>query len=82
MIPQWTSKNTVEAAIATASETVGQFKTIRGYYTRNIIKQVKANGTIKPAINHKGVLNTVPLPATFVHDVSNLMKDRNTTLRL
>ncbi len=81
-IPHWTANNTVNAAVAAAAETVGQFKTIRGYYTKNIIKKVKANGSIKPAINHKGVPNTVPLPATFVHDVSNLLKERDTKISL
>ena len=81
-IPQWTAANAVEAAITSAAETVGQFKTIRGYYTKNIIAKVKANGTIKPAINHKGIPNTVPLPATFVHDVSKLLEKRDTKVRL
>ena len=73
-IPRMTASNTVEAAIASTAETVGQFKTIRGYYTKNIVEKVKANGTIKLAIKHKGVPNTVPLPATFVHDVSKLLE--------
>ncbi len=81
-ISQWTATNTVEAAIASAAETVGQFKTIRGYYTKNIIAKVKANGTVKPAIKHKGVPNTVPLPATFVHDVSKLLEKHDTKVRL
>lgn len=81
-IPRMTASNTVEAAIASAAETVGQFKTIRGYYTKNIVEKVKANGTIKLAIKHKGVPNTVPLPATFVHDVSKLLEKRDTKVRL
>ena len=81
-IPQWTAANAVDAAIASGTETVGQFKTIRGYYTKNVIAKVKANGTIKPAINHKGVPNTVPLPATFIHDVSKLLEKRDTKVRL
>lgn len=82
VIPQWTAKNAVDAAIKSASETVSQFKTIRGYYTKNIIAKVKANGTIKPAINHKGVPNTVPLPATFVHDISKLLEKQDTKVGL
>ncbi|NQV60327.1 MAG: DUF3365 domain-containing protein [Alphaproteobacteria bacterium] len=81
-IPQWTASNAVDAAIASGAETVAQFKTIRGYYTKNVIAKVKANGTIKPAIKHKDVPNTVPLPATFIHDVSKLMEDRDTKIRL
>ena len=81
-IPQWTASNAVQAATASAAETVAQFKTIRGYYTKNIIAKVKANGSIKPAIKHQGVPNTVPLPATFVHDVSKLLEQRDTKLSL
>ena len=82
VIPQWTAKYAVEAAIKSASETVSQSKTIRGYYTKNIIAKVKANGTMKPAINHKGVPNTVPLPATFVHDISKLLEKQDTKVGL
>ena len=81
-IPKMTTANAVAAATAAAAETVGQFKTIRGYYTKNIIVKVKANGTVSPAINHKGVPNTVPLPATFVHDVSKLLEERETKVSL
>ena len=81
-IPQWTAANAVDAAISSGTETVKQFKIIRGYYTKNIIAKVKANGGIKPAIKHQGVPNTVPLPATFVHDVSKLLEQQNTKVRL
>lgn len=81
-IPQWIAGNAVDAAIASGAETVAQFKAIRGYYTKNVIAKVKANGAIKPAIKHKGVPNTVPLPATFVHDLSELMEERDTKVHL
>ena len=81
-IPQWTASNAIEAAIASGAETVQQFKVIRGYYTKNIIAKVKANGGIKPAIKHQGVPNTVPLPATFVHDISKALEKQDTKVRL
>jgi methyl-accepting chemotaxis protein len=81
-IPQWTTANAVDAAVASGAETVKQFKIIRGYYTKNIIVKVKANGGIKPAIKHQGVPNTVPLPATFVHDVSKILEEQDTKVRL
>ena len=74
--------NARDAATRSGIQTANQFKTIRGYYTKNIILKVKANGTIKPAINHKNVPNTVPLPATMVHDISKLLKSSSTQMNL
>jgi HAMP domain-containing protein len=82
IIPDLIASNTRQAAVASAIETVAQFKTLRGYYTKNVIAKVKANGSIKPAIDHAGVANRVPLPATLIHDLSQLLHQQNTSIRL
>ena len=38
-VPSVTQKHTIDSAIATAENTVKQYKTIRGYYTKNVIKK-------------------------------------------
>ena len=68
--------------MTSATQTVSQFKTLRAYYTKNIIKKVLANGSIKPSIDHEGKENTVPLPATVIHDLSALLAEEDTRLNL
>ena len=81
-IPGMVMENVRNAATETSLQTANQFKVIRGYYTRNVIKKAKANGGLKPAINHKGIANTVPLPATMIHDLSELLSKSDTIMAL
>lgn len=70
-VPHITKNNAIISAIASAESTVKQYKTIRGYYTKNIIKKIIPVENIKPHYQHKGVANVIPLPATFIHDLSD-----------
>ncbi|NKB50052.1 MAG: DUF3365 domain-containing protein [Alphaproteobacteria bacterium] len=81
-LPNVIGGNARDTAVNSAVQTVGQFKTLRAYYTKNIIKKVLANGTIKPSIDHEGKENTVPLPATVIHDLSALLAQEDTRLNL
>ena len=55
-------------AIATAS----QFKTLRGYYTKKVIAKAKAFG-MKAHFDYQNKTDTIPLPATMVHEISELV---------
>ena len=72
----------VDLAVSNAEATVSQFKAIRGYYTANVIGPVLASGELSPGIDHAGKDDTVPLPATMIHDVSALLADQDVTLSL
>lgn len=74
--------NAREAAERSAVQTVKQFKTIRGYYTKNVIKKAKANGALKPSFNHATEPNGIPLPATLIHDLSALLAEEDTSIAL
>jgi len=82
LVPKLGTDNAQGNAIASAVQTVKQFKVIRGYYTRNVVKKVLAGSSIKPSFNHATEKNTIPLPATFIHDLSTLLKKDGTDLRL
>lgn len=69
-VPNITKNNAIISAIDSAEATVKQYKTIRGYYTKNIIKKVLPVKGIKPHYQHKEVAGVIPLPATFIHDLS------------
>jgi len=81
-IPVMVARDTVVNAISSAESTVGQFKTLRGYYTKNVIKKVLANSSIKPSFNHATEENSIPLPATMIHDLSRLLAKEGMNLRL
>jgi methyl-accepting chemotaxis protein len=69
-VPSITKRNAIETAVNSAESTVKQYKAIRGYYTKNIIKKILPIADIGPDYNHKGNPNKIPLPATFIHEIS------------
>ena len=82
LIPRLGNTNAQDNAIASAIKTVNQFKAIRGYYTKNVVKKVLAGSSLKPSFNHTNDDNAIPLPATLIHDLSKLLKKDGTDLRL
>ena len=67
VIPGQVHKLVVNAAVESATSTVEQFKTVRAYYTQNVIQPILASGGPSPAIEHQDDPTKVPLPATMVH---------------
>ncbi len=82
VVPNMIRQNAIDNAVDAATQTVGQFKTIRGYYTNNVIKKVLANGGVHPSIDHKKEEDGIPLPATFIHDMSDLLSKKDTSIKL
>ncbi len=82
IVPKIVADNARREAVSTGRQTAEQFKIIRKYYTNNVIKKVVKSGVLKPSFDHKTEANGVPLPATFIHDLSALMAGRDTTLNL
>lgn len=72
-VPSSTRANAEQEAISMAKSTVQQYKQLRSYYTKNVIKKVLAGSQLKPSIDHKDDPNAVPLPATMIHDLSSTM---------
>ncbi len=82
IVPQIIANNARDEAVRQGQQVADQFKAIRGYYTRNVISKVVKSGALKPSFNHKTEDNGVPLPATFIHDVSALLAEKDTTVNL
>jgi len=82
MIPDMVRKNTEQEAIAQAETTVQQFKTLRAYYTKNVIKKIAGKNNIFPAIDHQANPDSIPLPATMIHDLSALLAKQGTSIHL
>ncbi|MDQ7074347.1 MAG: methyl-accepting chemotaxis protein [Gammaproteobacteria bacterium] len=71
-----------QIALDQALQIAQQFKTIRAYYTKNVVAKVIKNGHFKASIKHKNETNSIPLPATLIHDLSDLLQNNGTTIRL
>lgn len=69
---QATSKIVVSTATVNALDTINQYKTIRGYHTKNVVKKVKKNSDIKVNFNHHTENDAIPLPATLIQDLSEI----------
>lgn len=81
-LPGYLADNARQDAVYAAKQTADQFKTVRGYYTNNVIKKIVADGNLKPSFDHKTMEKGVPLPATFIHDMSELMAKKDTRIKL
>lgn len=75
MVTTWFVSSRVEqGALDSATQNAvlktKEFMLLRAYYTKNVMTKVTANSSIRGSINHKTEQNTIPLPATMVHDLS------------
>jgi diguanylate cyclase (GGDEF)-like protein len=59
-----------------------QIKIIRGYYTQNVVSKALLSRAMEPSFDHKQNPLGIPLPATFVKDVSDLLSSRDMQLSL
>jgi len=66
-------RNTREQAIglslSNAEQTIQQYKTLREYYTNNVVRKVAGRTDLRVSHDHKDRADAVPLPATLIHDL-------------
>ncbi len=72
----------LESAYRGNVDAADQIKITRGYYTRSVVAKAIKSGALVPSYTHGNVANEIPLPATFVQDISDLLKQKDTTLSL
>ncbi len=82
LVPKLTADNARETAVNSAIQTATQFRILREYYTESVISKAMKNGALSPSHDHQTDSNAIPLPATFIHDMSDLLKNENTTMSL
>ena len=71
-----------KAAIAESQTNVDQIKSLRAYYTRNVVAPVLATGGVDAHYQHDGDDTRIPLPATMVHELSERFSKSGRELRL
>lgn len=81
-IPSKMEQRVLDDTVFAAEQTAIQFKTLRKYYVGNVASVVSKGSDIRPAINHKGNPNAIPLPATMIHDLSELLEDKGVNVQL
>jgi methyl-accepting chemotaxis protein len=82
VIPRMIASSATDEAIHASQQIASQFKTIRAYYTDNVVGKVTKEGVLKPSFDHKTNAKAIPLPATFIQDLSELLAKQDTTIAL
>ncbi len=77
-----TKENVIKQSIVSAKNTVDQYKTLRKYYAGNVVPVVKSNSKIKINFDHKENKDTIPLPATMIHDLGALVSAKKDGIKL
>ncbi len=72
----------IDAIYRSNLEVAHLIKIVRGYYANDVVAKVARRGVLTPSYLHKDNPDAIPLPATFVKDMSDLLKDRSTSLSL
>jgi signal transduction histidine kinase len=82
LVPRMIAANATDQAVLASRNIAAHIKTIREYYTENVIDKVVVDGTFKASPDYKGDSKAIPLPATMVHDLSALLTNQNTVINL
>ena len=81
-VPRLVTSMAINDATLAGEQLAAQFKTIRGYYTENVVKKVLAGGDFNASFDHKTNPKAIPLPATLLHDLSAALADQDTNFNL
>ncbi|MFY9090064.1 ATP-binding protein [Arcobacter aquimarinus] len=82
IIPKYSYENQKSIMEKKAIDIVNNLKKIRAYYTEYIIKDLKNHPEININFDHKIKDNTIPLPATLLHDFTELLAEENMEIKL
>ncbi|MGP2658121.1 ATP-binding protein [Malaciobacter sp. WC5094] len=82
IIPQYTKQNNHKQMQQKAQELITNLKKTRAYYTKNVINKIKNNKDITINYNHAENKNTIPLPATLLHDLSVILPNNNIKIKM
>ena len=74
LLPHYTQKSAEKSAIVAATQTAEYFKLLRAYYTDRVVRKVlEHGGGLSVHHDHKNLPNAVPLPASLIHDMGDLL---------
>ena len=82
IIPKMSQKNEMTKLQNNAVSSINKLKKIRSYYTSNVISKVKNHTELKINYNHKEDDTTIPLPATLLHNLSQILPDNGMSVNM
>ncbi|WP_426168898.1 response regulator [Pseudoduganella sp. R-34] len=82
LLPILISENAERDAVDSAQATVRQFLMLRKYYTENVAARVLAQTDMQVDPDYRSKENAIPLPATMIHELSDLMQGGGTVVKL
>ena len=71
----------VESAVENARRTIRNYNDLRGYYANHVVQKITQQSNLKVAAEHNDA-DTVPLPATMIHDLSEKMAQNTDGMQL
>ncbi len=82
IIPEQFRKEIENDAVLTATIQVEQIKQLRTYYSEYVLSKVmNSNADLIASHDHKNRENTIPIPASFIHDIGDFLDDRSYDLK-
>jgi methyl-accepting chemotaxis protein len=81
VVPRVIAGNATEEAVLASGRIATQLKTMRTYYTENVVNKALKEG-MKTSIDHKLDPKAIPVPATMIHDLGELLSKQDVTVGL
>jgi len=82
VVPFVFNESTVKEATIVAQNTAQQYSLLRSYYTKNIVSKLKGHAGISVSSGHRNKNNVIPLPATMIHELSELSQSSGLQIKL
>ena len=82
ILPKYSHENKIEQLTNRAVEITNNLKKVRSYYTESVINVIKSNTNININYDHKDKNDTIPLPATLVHDLSAIIPEKGMKIKM
>ena len=81
-VPRVVDSMAFSDAVLANQQVAAEFKTIRTYYTENVVNKVVRGGAFQANIDHQRSESVIPLPATFLRELGSALNDKDTTVAL
>jgi methyl-accepting chemotaxis protein len=81
-VPRVVASMATNDAVLANQQVAAEFKTIRAYYTENVVNKVVKSGVFKASHDHRSNDKAIPLPTTFIHDLGAELKNNATTVSI
>ncbi|RXK11451.1 hypothetical protein CP965_13840, partial [Halarcobacter mediterraneus] len=82
LLPKLSEENKKDEMVQRAVELIDNLKKVRSYYTSHVINKIKNYEEIKINYDYADKKDTIPLPATLLHDLSKLVTKKEMNIRI